>query len=128
MKNRIAAVVGAGVLAAVTVVGVPGQASAHYSQCPEGAFCVWEHSGYEGRFAYSTGAQPNIGSYMNDRMTSYWNRTNEYISVYNHQSYGSCMLVVPPGGSDAVVDPALNDRMTSFRPYRCTPGSQYSGF
>lgn len=100
-----------------TVAAAP--ASAHYSQCPENRFCIWEHSSYEGMFASYGGSNSNIGSTMNDRMTSYWNRTDQWVSVYDHSNYGACMLVIPPGGSDPAVSSQFNDKMTSLRFGQC---------
>ncbi|MER6912743.1 peptidase inhibitor family I36 protein [Streptomyces sp. NPDC000594] len=99
-----------------TVTGAP--AAAHYSQCPAGEFCIWENSSYTGRFAHSRHPVPNVGSYMNDKMTSYWNRTDNWVSLYIVEDFQSCFESVPPGGSSAAVNPHYNDHLTSFRPGR----------
>ncbi|MFI8194156.1 peptidase inhibitor family I36 protein [Streptomyces sp. NPDC085946] len=101
------------------VVALGGNANAGSNQCPVGEFCIWEHSSYQGRFAYSSEPQPNVGAYMNDRMTSYWNRTNTWISTYNHENFGDCMLVIPPGGASPAVPSQFNDDLTSFKPGQC---------
>jgi hypothetical protein len=95
-----------------------GPAAAHYSQCPDNEFCIWDDSSYEGRFAYSSEPQPNVGDYMNDRMTSYWNRTDNWVTVYSNDKFQGCLLTVPPGYSDAAINWTINDMVTSFRPGR----------
>ncbi|MFE2290136.1 peptidase inhibitor family I36 protein [Streptomyces sp. NPDC059452] len=90
-------------------------AAADADQCPSGSFCVWEQSSYRGDFRHYTASNPNVGNYMNDRMTSYWNRTGRTVSVYEHSNYVGCMFSVAPGGSEAAVASHFNDKMTSFR-------------
>ncbi|WP_062213857.1 peptidase inhibitor family I36 protein [Streptomyces sp. NBRC 109706] len=90
-------------------------AAADSSQCPNGSFCVWEHSSYTGRFLHSGSSVANVGNDMNDRMTSYWNRTGKTVSVYEHSNYTGCMISVAPGRSEAAVASHFNDKMTSFR-------------
>lgn len=110
----------AGVLTLAAAAGMSlaatGTASALPEQCADKHFCVWEHTGYQGRFFSATGSVANIGPDMNDRTTSYWNRTNSWITLYNDSGYGgACLESVPPGGSSYNVSPSVNDRMTSFR-------------
>ncbi|GAA2139791.1 peptidase inhibitor family I36 protein [Streptomyces synnematoformans] len=115
-----AAAVGMTLVAAAGITTATAEpASAHYSQCPADQFCYWDHSSYEGAFGYFRGSVSNVGDRMNDRMTSYWNRTNYWISVYEHSNYRECMLTIPPGGSSAAVAPQFNDKMTSFRLGAC---------
>ncbi|ALC26734.1 peptidase inhibitor family I36 protein [Streptomyces bacillaris] len=90
-------------------------AAADSDQCPNGSFCVWEQSSYRGDFRHYTGSNPNVGNYMNDRMTSYWNRTGRTVSVYEHSNYVGCMFSIAPGGSEAAVASHFNDKMTSLR-------------
>lgn len=109
-----------GVLALAAAAGMSvvatGTAQALPEQCPDKHFCVWEHTGYQGRFFSAPGSVANIGAYMNDRTTSYWNRTDTWITLYNDSNYGgSCLVSVPPGGSSYNVSSSVNDRMTSFR-------------
>lgn len=110
---------GAALLAVSGILASGTPASAHWSQCPDNEFCFWDNSNYEGIFAYSSEAQPNVGDRMNDVMTSYWNRTDGWISVYKDSNYGQCMLSIPPGGSSPNVGNQHNDEMTSFRPGAC---------
>lgn len=98
---------------AATLVGNPAVADSE--QCPNGSFCVWEQSSYRGDFRHYTASNPNVGDYMNDRMTSYWNRTGKTVAVYEHSNYVGCMFSVKPGGSEAAVASHFNDKMTSLR-------------
>ncbi|MFI9624498.1 peptidase inhibitor family I36 protein [Streptomyces sp. NPDC052042] len=90
-------------------------AAADSDQCPSGSFCVWEQSSYRGDFRHYTSSNPNVGDYMNDRMTSYWNRTGKTVSVYEHSNYVGCMFTIAPGKSEAAVASHFNDKMTSLR-------------
>ncbi|WP_434449262.1 peptidase inhibitor family I36 protein [Lentzea sp. E54] len=102
-------------------------ASAHYSQCPSGHFCMWEHSSYGGMFHSTPGSVSNVGSWFNDRATSVWNRTSSWVTVYEHSNYqfqytctpgASCVpycIAFAPGSSDAAIEPLLNDAITSYR-------------
>ncbi|ARF74773.1 peptidase inhibitor family I36 protein [Kitasatospora albolonga] len=102
------------VTAGTAVLTAP-PAAADPNQCPNGSFCVWEQSSYRGDFRHYTASTPNVGNYMNDRMTSYWNRTGRTVSVYEHSNYVGCMFSIAPGGSEAAVASHFNDKMTSLR-------------
>ncbi|MCW8100331.1 peptidase inhibitor family I36 protein [Streptomyces tauricus] len=105
---------GAVLAGALVTLNVPA-AQAHYSQCPSGHFCVWQHSSYEGRFFSGTRDTPNVGKDMNDRTTSVWNRTNRTVCMYRHENYGYNMGCYGPGGSVAALPIPHNDSLTSFR-------------
>lgn len=98
-----------------TAIVIAPPSTADSSQCSSGSFCVWENSSYSGRFLQSGSSSSNVGDAMNDRMTSYWNRTNQTVAVYEHSNYVGCMLSVAPGSSEAAVHSGFNDRMTSFK-------------
>ncbi|WP_405392559.1 peptidase inhibitor family I36 protein [Streptomyces sp. NBC_01102] len=83
---------------------------AHYSQCPPGHFCIWQHSIYEGRFFSSPNSRPNVGSYMNDRTSSVWNRTSRTVCMNRHEG----MRCYRADGSTGVM-PIHNDQLTSFQ-------------
>ncbi|MGI5198274.1 peptidase inhibitor family I36 protein [Streptomyces sp. CA-288835] len=107
---------GAAVFASVAlgVLGAP-PAAADSSDCQPNWFCMWENSSYGGRLLTSPAQNvSNIGLRHNDLMTSYWNRTDQWITVYDDSGYRGCLFAIPPGGSDNAVDPHLNDRVTSF--------------
>ncbi|MFC9946821.1 peptidase inhibitor family I36 protein [Streptomyces pratensis] len=107
---------GAAALAAVAIGALGAQpAAADSSECRPDWFCLWQDSSYQGRMLSSPAQNvSNIGDYMNDRTTSYWNRTDQWITVYYDSGYRGCLFAIPPGGSDNAVDPHLNDRVTSF--------------
>lgn len=98
---------------ALVTLNAPG-AQAHYSQCPSGHFCIWQHSSYEGRFFSSDRDTPNVGSYMNDRTTSYWNRSGRDVCLFRHQNYGDYLGCYRAGASSAAMQ-INNDQLTSFR-------------
>lgn len=102
-------------LTAGTAFLTASPAAADSSQCPSGSFCVWEQSSYRGDFRHYTSSNSNVGDYMNDRMTSYWNRTGKTVSVYEHSNYVGCMFTIAPGKSEAAVASHFNDKMTSLR-------------
>ncbi|MFI8194154.1 peptidase inhibitor family I36 protein [Streptomyces sp. NPDC085946] len=111
------------VSAAILAAANTAPASAHYSQCPANELCVWEHTGYEGRFAYTSEPSPNVGADMNDRISSYWNRTNQWFSLYEHENYdGWCIAVGPDSSRIALPNghwDADNDEVTSLKPGIC---------
>ncbi len=75
---------GAATLAAVAIgaLGAP-PATAATSDCLPNSFCMWDDSSYRGRYIVSPAQNiSNVGTDMNDRMTSYWNRTDQWITVY----------------------------------------------
>ncbi|MFD5494773.1 peptidase inhibitor family I36 protein [Streptomyces sp. NPDC001812] len=115
ISSRLWTAAAALALTAGTVFLTASPAAADYTQCPSGSFCVWEQSSYRGDFRHYTSSNPNVGDYMNDRMTSYWNRTGKTVSVYEHSNYVGCMFTVAPGGSEAAVASHFNDKMTSLR-------------
>ncbi|MFI8194155.1 peptidase inhibitor family I36 protein [Streptomyces sp. NPDC085946] len=120
-RSRLSAI---GMVFAATVafgaVSTPS-ASAHYSQCPANELCMWEHTGYEGRFAYTSEPNRNIGADMNDRISSYWNRTDQWFSFYTGENWGGKYCVnVGPGSSRAALYDPMTDSITSLRPGKCT--------
>ncbi|GAB7192065.1 hypothetical protein NUM3379_27740 [Kineococcus sp. NUM-3379] len=113
VRKVTAALIPAAAVVAAVLPAAP--ASAHYSQCPPGKMCLWEHTGYEGRFQAFDGTSHNIGSHMNDRTTSIWNRTNQRVSVYLDSGFGTCLLSLAPGSSVYNLNSWHNDRITSIR-------------
>ncbi|WP_434444037.1 peptidase inhibitor family I36 protein [Lentzea sp. E54] len=114
-------------LAAVSAAFVaPQSASAHYSQCPAGGFCMWEHSNYEGMFYNTYSSDANVDGF-NDKATSFWNRSNVWVTVHQHanfesDAYAPCVgcppavycAVIAPGASSWSVG-EFNDKATSVR-------------
>lgn len=114
---------------ALTLVVTP-TASASYSQCPAGYFCMWENSSYTGMFYASPGSVSNVGGF-NDKATSFWNRTNTWVTAYANSNYGTyseCSMggclgtgcaAFGPGSSSAAIPSSsgisFNDKVSSFR-------------
>ncbi|GAA2139797.1 peptidase inhibitor family I36 protein [Streptomyces synnematoformans] len=119
-KMRMLAV-GAALLttAGIGAINAPA-ASAHYSQCPNYDFCIWDHSNYEGAFMHSRGPVDKVGDRMNDRMTSFWNRSQGWFSIFEHDRFGGYCIEIGPGASRANIGNRFNDQLTSFWPGRCT--------
>ncbi|CAM5567334.1 peptidase inhibitor family I36 protein [Streptomyces fumanus] len=105
----------------------PG-AMASAADCPDKKFCLWEHAAYQGAIAYSSNPQPDLHGF-NDKATSFWNRTDGWITVYDETNYRKVCWEIPPGGysaqggrdyiPDAWVNTAFNDMASSFKPGRC---------
>ncbi|MFF9488404.1 peptidase inhibitor family I36 protein [Streptomyces sp. NPDC014676] len=83
-------------------------------QCPSGHFCVWQHSSHGGRFFSDNRDTPDVGSYMNDRTTSFWNRSNRAVCPYRHENYGDDLGSYGPGAASAAMR-IHNDQLTGFR-------------
>lgn len=96
-----------------TVVSAP-PAAAHFNQCPPGKICLWDDTGYEGRFQAFDGPTANIGAYMNDRTTSIWNRSNWQVHFHRNADVFSCTWSLPPGGSTWNLPSHVNDRITGI--------------
>lgn len=115
IASRLASI-GAALTFAVATAGLAAvPAAADSSQCSAGNFCVWEHSSYTGKFLQSKSSVSNVGNDFNDKMTSYWNRTDKTVAVYQHDKYTGCMFSIGPGKSEAAVASHFNDKMTSFK-------------
>ncbi|MFC9946822.1 peptidase inhibitor family I36 protein [Streptomyces pratensis] len=105
--------------AAFAMTGLGGGAAvAADTDCPAQEFCLWADPGFTGRFAYSSEPQSNVGDYMNDRMTSYWNRTDNWISIYVDDKFQGCLYSIGPGDKISDMPSWANDETTSFRPGR----------
>jgi hypothetical protein len=90
------------------------------SDCVPNAFCIWGDSNYTGRWFLSGYSTPNVGPFINDHMTSYWNRTSKYVCVYEVVDYQHPMVVqgiakIPPGHYSPNVNPFANDKLSSFK-------------
>jgi len=90
-KVSLGALVALAMLVGALFIATP-QASAERSQCSENTACVWERSGYEGRFSFwgpNTGCHNHEG---NPSLRSVWNRTGRTIEIPGRFNIG-------PGGS-----------------------------
>ncbi|MFJ8229729.1 peptidase inhibitor family I36 protein [Streptomyces sp. NPDC094448] len=110
-------------LVALTILVVAGgtvrapTAGAAMNDCPPSHFCVWEHADYTGRLYSSSASTAYIGALMNDRTTSYWNRTRMVVSLYQDADYhGGCVMQpISPNGAVFLLPEWANDRVSSFR-------------
>ncbi|RKE23669.1 peptidase inhibitor family I36 protein [Streptomyces sp. TLI_171] len=122
-KSFGAAAVGA-VLTAVLGVAAAGTAAASTSQCPAGKYCQWVDQDYTGTFGDTAGDVPNFGA-MNDRVTSFWNNTDHYVTLYVNADYqGECVWVAPNGWSYHL-PLRYNDQFSSVRQWKRGDGCGY---
>ncbi|MER5199766.1 peptidase inhibitor family I36 protein [Streptomyces sp. NPDC002755] len=119
IRRRLArTLVTASVLVGALATLNAGTAQADFSQCKAGQFCIWEHSSYQGMFASSQYDKPNVGSAMNDRTTSFWNRTDHLVCLCEHGNFqGVPFACVFPNSSSAAME-SFNDRLTGFKHFR----------
>ncbi|GLY25692.1 peptidase inhibitor family I36 protein [Micromonospora sp. NBRC 101691] len=118
--RRIAAAGAAVTLATVGVVTVHSSpAQAHLQDCPDNYVCIWGDANYQGRYLFvpHVAVMSNIGSFMNDLASSYWNRTPTGMCFYRHTNFtGHDSLYVHPGQSIPRDQWSTNDTISSFRP------------
>lgn len=129
MKIRKIALRGAAVATAVLSVTAltAGSASAAPEQCEPGYFCMWENNAYTGRiYALRNADSPNFGDFFNDKMTSYWNRSNHTYVVFEHVNYGgTCLHTIRPGESTSAVPTWANDLASSARRWRAEDAFEF---
>ncbi|MGW4233356.1 peptidase inhibitor family I36 protein [Streptomyces sp. NPDC004980] len=113
-RTLLAASVMVGALTALNA----GTAQAHYSQCQAGQFCIWENSSYQGLFASSQYDKPNVGSAMNDRTTSFWNRTDHTVCMYQDSNFAGIPFACAAAGSSSAALTSHNDALTGFKHFR----------
>ncbi|MFJ2261600.1 peptidase inhibitor family I36 protein [Streptomyces sp. NPDC087844] len=116
-KKRISRLLvsGAFIGGAVLAIGAT-PAQADYTQCKTGQFCLWDDTNYSGRFAGSQYSHSNVGDYMNDRMSSFWNRTGRTVCFFADSGFkpSSSYMCQLPGASASNVG-MYNDILTGFR-------------
>lgn len=90
---------------------VPREAEATHTSCGVGEVCMWSGTDYTGCFNdlvplntdsnYSNGSPTwnNCTVSMNDRITSYWNRSRAWMVWYSASNYGQWMFCAAPGAS-----------------------------
>ncbi|WDN57633.1 peptidase inhibitor family I36 protein [Streptomyces clavuligerus] len=114
-----AAVLGAALTAALSLgaVTAPPAAAGNPYFCPQSKFCLWEDSNYDGAMATAVAGISWIGPYMNDRGSSYWNRTGEWVTLYRDIDFqGGCLMgSIAPQESATVLSAQANDQTSSFR-------------
>ncbi|MFJ2261538.1 peptidase inhibitor family I36 protein [Streptomyces sp. NPDC087844] len=95
-----------------------GTAQAGSSQCKAGQFCIWENSSYQGMFASSQYDKSNVGSAMNDRTTSFWNRTDHTVCMYENSNFQGEPFACTAAGSSSPALKSRNDTLTGFKHFR----------
>ncbi|GAB7192064.1 hypothetical protein NUM3379_27730 [Kineococcus sp. NUM-3379] len=113
VRKAATALIPAAAVVATLLPATP--AAAHYSQCPPGKICLWDDTGYNGRFQAFDGSTGNIGAHMNDRTTSIWNRTGTVVHFQEDADNISCIWTLPPGGSTWNLPPRQNDEITAIQ-------------
>ncbi|ANW21384.1 peptidase inhibitor family I36 protein [Streptomyces clavuligerus] len=119
---------GVGLRLAALATALTGALAAGFATAPQAAagdpnnclplrFCLWEHHNFDGHMLASEQSMAYVGAAMNDKATSYRNRTNYYVTIYRDANYqGGCLMnSIPPSGISAGVPTALNDQISSFR-------------
>ncbi|WDN57496.1 peptidase inhibitor family I36 protein [Streptomyces clavuligerus] len=112
------AVLGAALAATLSmgVVTAPQAAAGNPYLCPQSNFCLWEHADYDGVMLAAVVSIPQVSSYMNDRGSSYWNRTGSWVTLYRdiHFQGGCLMGSIGPQDSATVVPAHVNDQTSSI--------------
>ncbi|MFJ4880837.1 peptidase inhibitor family I36 protein [Streptomyces sp. NPDC088745] len=69
--------------------------AAGYDRCPAGSFCIFDGANGTGTIAWFRTGSPDLrGQSMDNRTSSYWNRTNDAFALYDGYNYGgSCWSV-----------------------------------
>jgi len=118
-----------------TTATVVTAAYASYT-CPADNICFYQHKDYGGRIlalpavgiigfpTLHTFACPGCRSSEHsgsndtwgDQMSSWTNNSTVAICAYQHINYGGSMLMMPAGGSVALVASNWNDQVSSFKP------------
>ncbi|RPE36461.1 peptidase inhibitor family I36 protein [Kitasatospora cineracea] len=111
-------------LAAVLGVAAAGPAAASTGQCAAGKYCQWVDQDYTGTFGSTGGDVPNFEG-MNDRVTSFWNNTDHFVTLYVDAGYqGECVWVEPNGWSYNL-PLRYNDQFSSVRQWKRGAGCGY---
>jgi Peptidase inhibitor family I36 len=105
-------------LAMVLTFAVAGPAYAAKADCGEGYFCAWEHQNYGGRIAKMQVGCSNFSSCFASNFdnvaTSFFNNSGTTFCAWANTGYsGTLIVALRPGGFNANVGSALNDRASS---------------
>ncbi|MEU9593786.1 peptidase inhibitor family I36 protein [Streptomyces sp. NPDC048193] len=103
------AVVGA-VLASITVLAAPGNASADdpkeggVSRCSAGKVCLFDgHDNTGDVLQLDPVDTPNIGWAWNDRASSVWNRSDKFVCIWTDADYYGYWFSIPPGAKQELL-------------------------
>jgi hypothetical protein len=114
MRIRRTITLAAATLLAATGITVAqvGQASA--ADCPANVLCLYEHTSWGGNVMIITSSTTNIGSWFNDKTTSFSNHTNLQWCLFDNAGYDRKIMVIAPYTATANVGGAANDKTTSL--------------
>ena len=129
-------------LAGVVLVSAPATADINPGQmdrvraiCPANYFCVWGDAEYYGKWIRQIQGKPrpNVGDFLNDQISSLWNRTRVPVCIYQDSLYGGKSRHIwvgnshrnlqndyfdgdKRGGIEGVIpNSPINDRISSWR-------------
>ncbi|MEO3775891.1 peptidase inhibitor family I36 protein [Micromonospora sp. B11E3] len=111
MRTLLATALTVGLAGLLAPLVSPSPASAAWSDCPSGQFCIFDNIYFGGAYFtpwWSSPSQLNNFSYanFNDRASSAVNKTGYRWCLYEHAYKGGNYLVFPP-----------NTQISDFRPY-----------
>jgi hypothetical protein len=122
LRKRIAvgiAAIGMAAAVSVTVAPSPAQAATGWARCPAGYFCVFDGANGTGHFAYFQWGSPDLrGQTMNNKTTSYWNRTSRRWHLWDGYNYTGGVVVAQVPPSDRSTIPSTwfaNNRASSLK-------------
>ncbi|WP_199487760.1 peptidase inhibitor family I36 protein [Actinomadura spongiicola] len=90
IKSRIAILATATAMfcASGAIVTSPVLAATGWNRCPVGYYCVFDGHDGTGTMAYFKWGSPNLADQnMDNKVSSYWNRTTRYFGVYDGYNY-----------------------------------------
>lgn len=87
---------------AFAVAPATAQAATGYARCPSNYYCIFADTGGGGVYGYLQRADGNLADGngvqgMNNTTESVWNRTGQYLGLYNYAGYDGLLVVVAPG-------------------------------
>ncbi|MEV4641120.1 peptidase inhibitor family I36 protein [Actinoplanes sp. NPDC049548] len=111
-RNKIA--LSMAVMLAATGAAVAQAWPAQAADCPANVLCLYEHTSWGGNVMILTSSTTNIGSWFNDKTTSFSNHTGMQWCLFEHDGYGGQkLMVIAPNSAAANVGDAANDKTTS---------------
>ncbi|EDY47319.1 peptidase inhibitor family I36 protein [Streptomyces clavuligerus] len=81
--------------------------------CVRGKFCFWEDENFWGWRLSTTGSVPYVGDFMNDKMSSLYNNTDYWVTVYRDANYVDCMFWTYPRRAYSALGDEFNDQASS---------------
>ena len=108
----------------------PGDYARVANICPPSYFCVFQDANYWGKWIRQLRGhpRPNVGDFLNDQISSLWNRTGNLECVYQDAFYSGAWRELLPNESHHDLkndrfnhptnhegDPNMNDQISSWR-------------